>query len=215
MKNKSSLFLEYLHRHYKDAKCALDFSNDFECLIAILLSAQTTDQAVNKVTPSLFAAFKTPIDLAKANLEDIEEKIRSLGLYRNKARALKNLGIALTDNFDGKIPLDFEVLKTLPGVGSKTAGVFLLERDDRPAIPVDTHVGRVSQRLGYAKKSDNPIQIEAKLEKEFPKDEWKFLHHAIIAFGRNECKAIKPSCGRCPMKEYCSYFKKISSTTDK
>ena len=215
MKTKSSLFLKYLYKHYEDAKCALNFGNDLECLVAILLSAQTTDESVNKVTPSLFETFKSAEDFKNASLTDIEDKIHSLGLYRNKAKSLKNLGTVLSDKYNGQIPHNFDILKTLPGVGVKTAGVFLLERGDRPAIPVDTHVTRVSQRLGYAKNSDIPIKIEAKLEKEFPKEEWKFLHHAMIIFGRKECKAIKPICSRCEMKGYCSYFKKTSSTTDK
>lgn len=215
MKNKDSLFLEYLHQHYGDAKCALHFSNDLECLVAILLSAQTTDNSVNNVTPSLFDAFKEAKDYAEASLEDIEDKIRSLGLYHNKAKSLKSLGIALTERYGGVVPHDFTLLKELPGVGTKTAGVFLIERADRPAIPVDTHVKRVSERLKYAKSVDTPLKIQAKLEKTFPREEWKFLHHAMIWFGRKECHAIKPSCSRCVMHEYCSYFKKTSSTTDK
>ncbi len=215
MKTKSKILLDYLHAYYSDSKCGLVFSSDLECLCAILLSAQTTDASVNKATPKLFEKYKTAEDLANAKIEDIEDMIHSLGLYRNKALNLKNLGSALLKRFNGEVPHDFDLLKSLPGVGSKTAGVFLLERDNRASIPVDTHIGRISSRLQYVKNSETPIQKELKLEKEFPKDEWKFLHHSLIWFGRKECKAVRPDCSRCPMGKYCLHFKNALSTTDK
>ena len=215
MKTKDQAVLAYLHKEFPDAGCALSFSNDLECLVSILLSAQTTDNAVNKVTPGLFMAFPDALSFAEAEIEDIESKIRSIGLYHNKAKNLKALGQTLVSSHQGNVPHDFDVLKTLPGVGAKTAGVFLLERDTRASIPVDTHVERVSKRLKYANEKDKPLQIEAKLEKTFPKDEWKFLHHSLIWFGRLKCHAKRPECAECPLKEYCSYFKKTSSTTAK
>ena len=215
MKIKDQLLLDYLHKRFPEAGCALHFASDLECLVAIALSAQTTDVSVNKVTPILFAHFSDAKAYAEGPLEAIENDIRSLGLYRNKAKNLQALGKALSESYGGVVPHSFEDLVKLPGVGTKTAGVFLLERGDRPAIPVDTHVSRVSIRLGYAKSGDSPLAIEKKLEKTFPKEEWKFLHHSLIWFGREECHAQKPNCGACPLKDYCSFFKKTSSTTAK
>lgn len=215
MRTKNQSLLTYLHERFPDAGCALNFQSDLEYLVAISLSAQTTDVSVNKVTPSLFKAFPDAKHYADAPLEAIEDQIRSLGLYRNKAKNLKALGIALCELYDGVVPHSFEDLVKLPGVGTKTAGVFLLERGDRPAIPVDTHVKRISVRLGYAKKEDEPIQIEAKLEKTFPREEWKFVHHSLIWFGREVCHAQGPKCDECPLHDYCSFFKKTSSTTAK
>jgi endonuclease III len=212
---KSEAVLAYLKLHYADAKCALVFHNPFECLVAISLSAQTTDKSVNQVTPKLFEDFPTPEKMAKAPIEAIEKDIQSLGLYHNKARNLSQLSQDLQGKFHGEVPLDFDLLTTLSGVGTKTAGVFLLEMASRPAIPVDTHVHRIAERLGYAKKDDEPLKVEAKLEKSFLKEEWMFLHHALINFGRQECHAQNPMCEQCGLKEYCSYFKKCSSIKGK
>ncbi len=215
MKNKSKDLLSYLKENYKEAKCSLRFSSDLECLIAISLSAQTTDEAVNKATLSLFARYKDAESYAKADIKDIESEIKSLGLYHNKAKNLHDLGLALMNRYNGEVPHDLASLMSLPGVGEKTAKVFLLERNEMNFIPVDTHIKRIAYRLGYALESDSPSKIETKLEKEFPKEEMKFLHHALISFGRKECKAKKPDCLNCPMKKYCRYFKKTSSTIDK
>jgi endonuclease III len=212
---KSEAVLAYLKKNYAGASCALHFSNAFECLVAISLSAQTTDKSVNQVTPVLFRHFPTPEAMAKASVGAIEQDIQSLGLYHNKARNLSLLSRDLQGKFAGKVPLDFDTLTTLPGVGTKTAGVFLLEMASRPAIPVDTHVHRLADRLLYSKESDEPLKVEAKLEKSFPKEEWMFLHHALIAFGRQECHAKNPECATCGLQRYCSYFKKCSSIKGK
>jgi endonuclease-3 len=211
MTEKSEAVLAHLHAEYASAKCTLDFHNAFECLVAISLSAQTTDESVNKATPSLFRDFPTPERMAEAAIPEIEKDIQSLGLYHNKAKHLKQLSGDLQGKFGGVVPLDFAALTSLSGVGTKTAGVFLLEMAERPAIPVDTHIHRIADRLAYSKEKDEPLEVEAKLEKAFPKEEWIFLHHALIAFGRRECHAKNPECAACPLKPHCSYFKKCSS----
>src|SRR5574344_39003 len=215
MTEKSEAVLAHLHTAYPAAHCTLDFHNAFECLVAISLRAQTTDESVNKATPALFRDFPTPEAMAKATIPSIEKDIQSLGLYHNKAKHLKDLSGDLQGKFNGVVPLDFETLTSLSGVGTKTAGVFLLEMASRPAIPVDTHVHRVSDRLAYSKEKDEPLEVEKKLEKAFPKEEWIFLHRALIAFGRAECHAKNPACESCPLKPYCSYFKKCSSIKGK
>lgn len=209
------LFLDYLHELYPEVKATLEFSNDFECLVAILLSAQTTDVSVNKVTPVLFKHFPTPEEMAKANIEDIENDIKSLGLYRAKAKHLKELSLKLQGISDNTIDLSFEELRALPGVGWKTATVFLLERKGIASIPVDTHIKRISGRLGYSKPNDEPEVVSKKLMKHFPKGEWQYLHHAIILFGRNVCSAKNPLCGDCKFRDECPYLRKCSKTIGK
>ena len=215
MNVKSASLLVYLKREYPDAKCALNFANDYECLTAILLSAQATDKSVNMVTPSLWRHYPDPKSLSLADCKAIERDIRSVGLSHSKALRLKALALRLYTDFGGLVPHSFEALIDLPGVGKKTAGVFLIERDNRPAIPVDTHISRIATRLHYCKEDEDPFRIETKLEKSFPKEEWIFLHHALIAFGRAVCKAKNPECERCDMCQFCSYFKKTRSTTGK
>lgn len=207
--------LLFLHKEYEGAKCALVFANDYQCLIAISLSAQTTDKSVNRVTPALFLKYPDFSSLEKAKIEDIEPLIKSLGLYHNKAKNLLALAKVTTSKYQGKLPHDRALLEALPGVGSKTAAVFLLERSKQSFIPVDTHVKRIACRLGYAKESDAPLIVEKKLEKSFPQNEWKFLHHAIINFGRSRCGASSPNCVDCSLSKYCSYFKRNSSTKGK
>ena len=212
---KSEEVLSYLISTYPNAKCALHFSNDYECLVAIVLSAQTTDKSVNKVTPTLFSHFPNVASLMHAKIEDLENDIKSLGLYKNKAKSLQKLGEYVYLRTNGVIPHDKETLLKIPGVGEKTARVFLLERANAPFIPVDTHLSRIAKRLGYAKENDSPLLIERKLEKNFPIEKWGFLHHAFIEFGRNQCTARNPCCSNCPLSKYCRYFKKNSSTTGK
>jgi endonuclease III len=207
--------LSYLEKEFPDAKCALNFGNDYECLCAILLSAQTTDKSVNRVTPMLFRDFPSPKELSSAPVEAVEKDIKSLGLYHNKARNLIELAKAIQGTFAEKIPQTQPLLMKLPGVGKKTSGVFLAERYGIPAIPVDTHVSRVACRLGYASKVMKPEDIESRLEKAFPENRWIFLHHAIILFGREICHAQNPNCGKCGLVECCPYFKKYLSTKGK
>jgi endonuclease-3 len=214
-KAPSDVVLSYLKERFPDAKCALNFRNDYECLCAILLSAQTTDKSVNQVTPGLFRDFPSPKELSKASILDVERDIKSLGLYHNKAKNLIELGKAIEGTFAEKIPQTRAQLMELPGVGKKTSGVFLAERYAIPALPVDTHVGRVAFRLGYASKDMDPSKVEERLEKVFPKEYWIFLHHSMILFGREICHAQKPACEKCGLKEVCPYFKKYLSTKGK
>ena len=214
MIEKSFLFTE-LDALFPDAHCELNFATPFQCLIAVSLSAQTTDASVNRLTPAFFSEFGTPEKLANAPLERVEELIHSLGLYRNKARNIVSLSKALVERFGGEVPKKKEDLTTLPGVGIKTANVVLAECFGVPAIAVDTHVSRVSKRLGLAKQSDDPEQIEKRLERFFPKERWIKTHHQLIFLGRRICHAKKPECASCPLFPQCKEGKKISSTKGK
>ena len=213
--SKTEAVSSFLAKAFPEAECSLIFSNPFECLCAVMHSAQATDESVNKATPALFRAFPDAKNLAKADLKTVEGYIQSIGLYHNKAKNLIALAKALEEKYGGQVPNDFAALTALPGVGIKTANVTLAECFARPSFPVDTHVGRVSKRLGFAREDDEPIDIEKKLEKAFPKEEWIPLHHRVIAFGRAICHAKKPECDRCELHEHCRYFKKTSLTTGK
>ncbi len=215
MANKEEDVISFLKERYPNAQTSLIFSSPFECLIAISLSAQSTDKAVNNVTPSLFKTFPNAKELANASLEEVEEIIHPLGLYHNKAKNIIALSKALTEKYNGIPPFNKDELISLPGVGNKTACVFLLEMKKGNYFPVDTHISRISYRLSYAKKDEDPIKVQRKLEKKFPEDEWIFLHHAFIYFGREICKASKPLCELCKLKKYCLYLKKHSSTAFK
>lgn len=201
---------------YQDAKCTLNFSSPFQCVIAVSLSAQTTDEKVNEVTPALFKRFPTPESLSLALPSEVEPYIKSLGLYRNKAANLVGMAKALVQRYSGEVPNTLEQLTSLPGVGVKTASVVLAECFNVPAFPVDTHISRISKRLGYAKVSDSPEAIMGKLKKRFKKDEWVKLHHRLIAFGRAICHAQNPECGICPFSgKGCKYQSKCSMTKGK
>ena len=206
MKNeKVAAILSYLHNNYDDAKTALDFSNDYECLVSIILSAQTTDKSVNKVTPALFKHFPDFESLGKASIKEIENDIKTLGLYHNKAKSINALGKVMASEYSSVIPSDKKTLTSLPGVGIKTAGVFLLERRGEQVIPVDTHVRRIAIRLGFAGENDEFSAIERKLEKAFPYEEHSFVHHSFINFGRTKCSSQRPACEGCPLAVYCKY----------
>lgn len=205
--NKSAPEISSLLRlHYPGSKCSLVFANPFECLVSVMLSAQCTDEKVNKVTPSLFSAYPDPASMSKAPLEDIEAKIHSLGLYKNKAKNLKEASRVLSSLYQGNVPNDYEALVSLPGVGNKTARVVLMESFGAPSFPVDTHVGRVSSRLSLTKEEDSPESKEAKLERLFDKREQALLHHCFIDFGRDICHSQNPECDRCFLREFCRYF---------
>ena len=180
-----------------------------------MLSAQTTDASVNKVTPALFSAYPDAFAMAEAPLEEVEKLIHSIGLYHAKAKNLIGLSKALVERHNGVVPEDKEAMRRLPGVGIKTSNVVGAICFGIPAIAVDTHVARVSKRLGYAKDADEPETIEVKLEKRFPKELHIRLHYQIILFGREVCHAVKPECGRCQLTERCRYFKKNSSIKGK
>ena len=195
--------LNYLDEMFPNAHCELLYNNHFELLVAISLSAQTTDAKVNKITPILFDKFPTPNKLSDANIDDVIEILMPLGLAKTKSKNIINLSKILVDKYEGNIPHTKEELTSLPGVGVKTANVFLAEGLKVNAFAVDTHVSRVAQRLGIS-KSDNPIVIEEDLKRYFNENDWIKLHHQFIFFGRYFCKAKNPECNNCKVKKYCT-----------
>jgi len=194
--------INYLDKLFPNPKCELNYKKDYELLIAIVLSAQTTDKRVNIVTDILFNKYSLKT-LKEANLKDLEDIIRPVGSFRKKASYIKNIATILVDEYNCVVPTDREVLMTFPGVGRKTINVFLSEYYNIPAIGVDTHVERVSKRLGLAKKNDSVLEVEKKLEKKFNKDIWAKIHLQLVLFGRYRCKAIKPECRDCKLKDIC------------
>lgn len=205
MTNKEYKILEELENLFPDAKGELDHENDFELLVAVALSAQTTDVAVNIVTKDLFRKYPTPEKLANADIEDVMQTINRIGLYRNKSKNIINLSKMIMDDFGGKVPNNRKDLEKLPGVGRKTANVVLSISFDIPAIAVDTHVERVSKRLGLANIEDNVLAVENKLMDTFPKEYWQKIHHQLIFFGRYHCTARKPKCNECPLYDICVF----------
>jgi endonuclease III len=192
-----------LKRYYPDAHCALNFTNPFELLVATCLSAQCTDEMVNKVTPALFKAYPNPKAMAKAPIEKLEQLVKSTGFYKNKAKNLKNCATDLVKHHDSEVPQDLEALVQLAGVGRKTANVVLGNAFDIPSgIVVDTHVSRLSFRLGWV-KTDNAVIIERELSELVPQEDWIMLSHYLIAHGRAVCKARKPLCNTCFLEETC------------
>jgi len=188
---------------FPDARCELNHSNPFELTIAVVLSAQCTDAVVNGVTASLFRKYRSPEDYLKVPLEELEHDIRRIGLYRNKARHIRRLCEILLEKHDGEVPRTFEELTELPGVGRKTANVVISNAFGVPAIAVDTHVERVSKRLGIADPKDGVLEVEKKLMKLVPREEWTITHHRLIFFGRYHCKAQRPNCAACPLIDLC------------
>lgn len=214
-KNKINLVVGYLEKLYPNARCELNYKKDYEFLISVMLSAQTTDKSVNQVTPILFAHFPTLIDLKNADVKLIERDIKSIGLYKNKARNIKEIARILVDVHGGALPIQIDDILSLPGVGNKTKNVVEAELFNIPQIAVDTHVNRVSKRLGFAKENDSVIQIEKKLRTLLRKDQYIKFNHQLIFFGRYKCKASHPNCQDCELKEICRYFKKCSSIISK
>ena len=200
--------LDYLDDLFPNPKCELIYQKDYQLLMAVVLSAQSTDKRVNSVTPIIFSKYPTLEDLKKANLSDLEEIIRPVGSFRKKAAFLKGIATRLVDEFNGVVPIDREVLESFPGVGRKTVNVFLGEFYGVPAIAVDTHVERVSKRLKLAYLNDSVLDVERKLMKKVPKDRWARFHLQMVLFGRYYCKAVKPLCKDCPLKEFCREKKK-------
>lgn len=204
MKRSSKEYIiENLNRLYPDAHCELNHKDSFELLIAVVLSAQTTDVSVNRVTPALFEKYPDALSLSEASEEDVMRLIHSIGLYKNKSSNIINLAKELVKRFDGEVPSKREELESLPGVGRKTANVILSNCFDYPAFAVDTHVSRVSKRLMIARKDDDVLTIEKKLMKFFPRNCWSRLHHQFIFFGRYKCKAKNPECTDCPFRDSC------------
>lgn len=191
-------------RRYPEIGTALDYTSPWQLLVSTVISAQTTDENVNRATPSLFARYPSPEDLANANPEDVEAMIFSTGFYRQKTRSIIALAQDLTERFGGTVPADMNSLVTLKGVGRKTASVVLAEAFGQPAIAVDTHVNRVSHRLGLTTEAD-PVKIEKDLKALFTKGNWNKLSMMIIQFGRDTCDARKPRCWECPLSDLCPY----------
>lgn len=201
-KDLSPIF-SYLDKTFPDAKCALNYSKDYELLIAVMLSAQTTDNAVNKATNVLFKRYPTLEELANADIKDIENIISFLGMYKNKAKNVKGIATRLLSEQNGKVPNNPEYLVTLPGVGNKTKNCVLAELFNEPLLAVDTHVQRISKRLNLVKEKDSVETMEKKLVKLIPSNRLIKTNHQIIWFGRTICKAQSPLCDKCEIREFC------------
>lgn len=203
MTNKQIAIFSYLDELYPDAHCELNYSKDYELLIAVMLSAQTTDKAVNKVTALLFSKYKTVEEIANADIKDVESIISSIGMYKVKASNVVGIAKGLVSKHEGKVPHNKEALLNLPGVGNKTANCVLAELFNEPYLAVDTHMQRFAKRLGIAKKSDSVEKMEQKYLRFIPKDRLIKTNHQIIWFGRYKCKAIAPDCENCKLQEFC------------
>ncbi len=210
MKDK---IIEYLDELFLDARCELEYKKDYELLIATVLSAQCTDKRVNMVTKELFSKYDI-FSLAISSLKEIERIIRPVGTYTRKAMYVKTIAESLVRDYEGSVPNNREYLESLPGVGRKTCNVVLSNIYNIPAIAVDTHVERVSKRLGLAKESDTVLTVEKKLMKYFPKNKWSRLHHQLVLFGRYQCKSISPICENCKLQKMCKYYKKKNKKID-
>lgn len=193
---------------FPDAHCELVHKNAFELLIATLLSAQCTDVLVNRVTADLFKKYETPEDYIAVPVEELQQDIRSIGLYRNKSKNIQALSERLIEDFGGDVPESRDTMMTLPGVGRKTANVVVSNAFGIPALAVDTHVERVAKRLGMNRWKDRPIDVEEKIMRWTPQEKWTDTHHQIIFFGRYHCKAQNPNCPQCPLLALCREGKK-------
>ncbi len=193
----------YLDELFPNPKCELNYNKDYELLIAVVLSAQTTDKRVNKVTEVLFSKYPSLKDLKQADIKDISNIIKEIGTYRKKAIFVKEISRILYDEYEGIVPNNREILESMPGVGRKTCNVVLSNIYNVPAIAVDTHVSRVSKRLGLAYKKDDVDKIEKKLMKKIKKENWSKRHHQLVLFGRYKCKAQKPECENCKLINIC------------
>lgn len=200
--------INILKETYPDAKCSLNFTTPFEMLVAVILSAQCTDERVNKTTPNIFSKYSTPMDFVQMPLETLEDLIHPCGFYKNKAKNIKLTAQKLVDEFDGKVPDTMNELLSLPGVGRKTANVVMLEAFNKPqGIAVDTHAKRLSNRIGFSNE-ETPEKIEQDLLKLFPYEYLKDINHILIYHGRAICTARSPKCDKCPIKDYCKYYSK-------
>lgn len=204
-KEKIVIFEEYLEELYPDARCELNYTKDYELLLAVVLSAQTTDKRVNLVTEVLFRQYPTLLSLASADIDTVSKILMPIGTFRKKAQFVIEIAKRLVEEQEGKIPNDPEYLVSLPGVGRKTANVVLSNLFDYPAIAVDTHVERVSKRLSFSKKDASVLEVENNLQKAYDRKNWSRRHHQMVLFGRYHCKAIHPECASCKIKDICSY----------
>ena len=205
MENLSNYIYEELGKMFPDAMCELDYNNPFELIVAVTLSAQTTDKRVNIVTKDLFKKYPSALELMNAEYDDVKEIIKSIGLTNSKTKNIINLSKELVTRYNGIVPQTMEDLITLPGVGRKTASVVLAVAYNIPAIAVDTHVSRVSNRLGLSKSND-VLKIENDLKNIYDEDQWVLVHHRLLFFGRYFCKAKNPLCDNCKFKELSIYW---------
>ena len=210
MDNQNSIeifkLIALLNERFPEAKCELNYSNPYELLIAVILSAQCTDKRVNAVTPKLFEFCNDPEKMSKLSVDELIPYIRSCGFYNNKAKSIIECSKALVENYQGVVPSDRYKLQSLVGVGRKTANVVYSEAFGGNAIAVDTHVFRVSNRLGLV-NTTTPEQTEKQLNEVIPEEYWSKMHHLLIFLGRYVCKAIKPACGECNLKDLCKFYK--------
>lgn len=208
MKKQTQKIVEILKETYPDAKCSLDFQTPFEMVVAVMLSAQCTDERVNKTTPSIFAKYSTPNDFANIDIKELEELIHPCGFYRNKAKNIKACAKEIVEKYDGKVPKSMEELMSLPGVGRKSANVVMLEAfGDAQGIAVDTHCKRIANKMGLSNEKE-PEKIEQDLLKLFDKKDYKDINHLFIWHGRNICTARNPKCSECPVKDFCREYNK-------
>lgn len=205
--NKTDMILEEMDKLFPNPKCELNYNKDYELLLAVMLSAQTTDKRVNMVTGPLFKKYDSLEKLNELSIEEIESHIKTIGMYKQKARHFKAIVSSLIQ-IGGYVPNDRETLLKMSGVGRKTVNVVLSNLYNEPCIAVDTHVNRVSKRLGLAKESDDVLEVEEKLMKKFPKNTWSKLHHQLVLFGRYNCKAKNPLCAHCNLKSICNEERK-------
>jgi len=207
-KENAIKIVEILKQYYPDAKCSLDFKTPFELLVATILSAQCTDERVNKTTPNIFSKYSTPEDFASIDINELENLIHPCGFYKNKAKNIKACAKKILTDFNGEVPRNALDLLTLPGVGRKTANVLMLEAFDiSQGIAVDTHAKRISNLIGLSKES-NPLKIEQDLLKLFPQEYLKDINHLFMWHGRNICVARNSKCAICPVNQYCNNFLK-------
>ena len=203
--NRVEIIEDYLEKLIPNPKCELNFSKDYELLIAIMLSAQTTDKRVNKVTKILFDKYKSLEEIKNANIDDLKSIVRELGSYNKKAMYVKEISRIIVDDYNGIMPRKRKELGKMPGVGRKTINVLFSELEIEPNIAVDTHVERVSKRLSLAKENDDVYKIEMKLRRKFKRDTWNKRHKQLVLFGRYYCKSIKPECDTCKLKNICKH----------
>lgn len=208
MKKDAKKIVEALKNRYPDATCSLDFSTPFEMVVAVMLSAQCTDERVNKTTPAIFARYSTPEDFANIDIKLLEELIHPCGFYKNKAKNIKACAEEIVKRFGGNVPQTMEELVSLPGVGRKSANVIMLEAFGKAeGIAVDTHCKRIANKMGLSKEAE-PEKIEKDLLKIFDKEDYKDINHLFVWHGRNICTARKPKCEECPVKEMCKEYMK-------
>lgn len=206
MENKE--ILDLIYKMFPNPHCELEYFDDFSFLCAVVLSAQTTDKSVNLVTKPLFLKYPTVFDIASSSEDELIPILRPIGLMKNKSHYLIKISKAIVEGYGGKVPHDFNELIKLPGVGRKTANVFLAEIDKRPAIAVDTHVNRVSYRLGLSSSIDNVLKTEHELEAGFDEKDWIKVHYGLLFMGRYKCLSKNPKCSDCNLKSICRYEKR-------